>query len=209
MTVAECSARLKSVLNRRYVINSGVPQVRRPDQSRDKETLQTEAYRKKRAERKYAKKPDPNDVAVEILPRVCRFIHCRVCIYTAVYVLILVKTATLRYVTTRFIHFRTFCQNCHVSLRYVTLRRVLEAPTEPASLLAAWKDVLTDTSGAEEGEGRARRWEGQVRPKNEVYPHHHALQNILIGQLIGALFNRLAYPGMWTQDIKNPLKSQE
>lgn len=38
----------------------------------------------------------------------------------------------------------------------------LKAPTQPASLLASWKDVLTDTSGAVEGEGRARRWEGQV-----------------------------------------------
>eukprot|EP00904_Undaria_pinnatifida_P011496 jgi/Undpi1/7477/HiC_scaffold_22.g09950.m1 len=38
----------------------------------------------------------------------------------------------------------------------------LQAPTEPANLLASWKDVLTDTSGAEEGEGRARRWEGQA-----------------------------------------------
>ncbi|CAM9450611.1 unnamed protein product, partial [Ectocarpus fasciculatus] len=38
----------------------------------------------------------------------------------------------------------------------------LQAPTEPARLLASWKDVLTDTSGAVEGEGRARRWEGQA-----------------------------------------------
>ncbi|CAM9593985.1 unnamed protein product, partial [Laminaria digitata] len=36
------------------------------------------------------------------------------------------------------------------------------APTEPAILLASWKDVLTDTSDAVEGEGRARRWEGQA-----------------------------------------------
>lgn len=39
----------------------------------------------------------------------------------------------------------------------------LQAPTEPAILLASWKEVLTDTSDADEGEGRARRWEGQVR----------------------------------------------
>ena len=38
-----------------------------------------------------------------------------------------------------------------------------QAPSEPASLLASWKDVLMDTADASEGEKKIRRWEGQVR----------------------------------------------
>lgn len=134
------------------------------------------------------KKPDPDYVALEICHEsvdVCtavyvlvlsyskrlryvtlRFIHCWVYTSTTVN-----NTFTLRYVTlqTRFIHSYIFSKlSCFVTFRYVTLRLVLKAPTEPASLLAAWKGVLTDTSGAEEGEGRARRWEGQVRPKTRL-----------------------------------------
>ena len=73
-----------------------------------------------------------------------------------------------------------FCRVNTVEFRFrllcCTFWFTLQAPTEPAILLASWKEVLTDTSDAVEGEGRARRWEGQVSP----LPLHSRRQSIFL-----------------------------